>query len=101
MEVEVYLVEREIHLDHVIQLQMQFAIRVRDLDVAGVHREIELTGAGENCGTEGFIRRVGAERERPNVLAKLIVFEINRGQGQKDAGHSGQNENGRDQAPER
>ena len=60
MEVEVYLVEREIHLDYVIQLQMQFAVRMRDLDVAGVHGEIELVGARENGGTESIIRRVGA-----------------------------------------
>jgi len=101
VEVEIHLVDGEIHLDYVILLQMQFSVRVGDLDVAGFDGEIELFGAGEYGGTEGIIRRAGVAGERSNVLAQLVVFEIDRGQSQKDACHSGQNENRRDQTPER
>ena len=98
---DIHLVEREIHLDLVVQLQMEFAVRVRDPDVAGVDGEIELAGAGEYGGAKRIIRSSSASREGSNILAKPIVFDIDGSQRQKNTSHAEQNENRGDQAPER
>jgi hypothetical protein len=104
VEVEVHLVQGKIHLNGILKLELECAVWMRDLNVARLDGEIELAGASENGGTHGFIRSSGGvrgERERASVLAKVIVLVIDRRQGQKDAHHSGQNENGGDQTPER
>jgi hypothetical protein len=104
MEVEVHLVKRKIHLDGVFKLQLEFAVLVGDPDVAGLDGEIELAGANVHSGTKRFIRHAGgiwSSDERSNVLAKLVVLDVDRRQSQKDAGHCGENQNSCDETPER
>ena len=101
---QIHLRQREIHSDGVFHAHLRLALRVRDLDVTRLNRQVELAGTRQQLRSQRFIRcdrDIRRSGNPPNVFAKLEIFEVNRREREKHRREAPQHEYSQEQPPER